>query len=122
MLPPQREMSIQEQHAFMAVKQQVQFLEMQVQAQDSLQLNTNATIASLNTTVARQADLIETQADKLTLVNALVDKDKWTKVPFTEGTFKCKNFGKKTMSLQFEPLAVYNKLISKKAESSKEDE
>lgn len=121
-LPPQREMSIQEQHTFMAIRQQIQMLEMQVETKDSLLLNHNSTIASLNTTVARQADLIETQADKLTLVNALVDKDKWTKVPFTEGTFKCKNFGKKTMSIQFEPLAVFNKLVNKKDESSKEDE
>jgi len=121
-LPPQKEMSIQEQHTFMAVRQQIQMLEMQVEAKDSLLLNHNSTIASLNTSIARQADLIETQADKLTLVNALVDKDKWTKVPFTEGTFKCKNFGKKTMSIQFEPLAVFNKLANKKDESSKEGE
>jgi hypothetical protein len=121
-LPPQRAMSIQEQHTFMIVKQQVQFLEMQVQTKDTLLLHNNATISSLNTTVARQADLIETQTDKLTLVNALVDKDKWTKVPFTEGTFKCKNFGKKTMSIQFEPLAAFNKLVNKKDESIKDDE
>jgi hypothetical protein len=121
-LPPQREMSIQEQHTFMAVKQQIQMLEMQVQAKDSLLLNNNATISSLNTTVARQANLIETQTEKLTLINALVDKDKWTQVPFTEGTFKCKNFGKKTMSIQFEPLAIYNKLVNKKDESNKDDE
>jgi hypothetical protein len=114
LLPPQRKMSIPEQHAFTAIKQQVQFMEMQIQSKDSLLLNSNATISSLNTTVATQANLIETQADKLTLINALVDKDKWTNIPFTEGTFKCKNFSKKNMSIQFEPLAIFNKLTNKK--------
>ena len=119
-LPPQREMSIQEQHSFMAIRQQVQLLEMQIQAKDSLLLNDNATISSLNATVATQANLIQTQADKLTLVNGLLDKDKWANVPFTEGIFKCKNFGKKTMSIKFEPLALYNKLDSNSEESDSE--
>jgi hypothetical protein len=120
LLPPEREMSIQEQHTFIAIKQQVQMLEMQVESQDFLLMNSKATITSLNTTIAVKDNLIETQADKLTLINALVDKEKWANVPFTEGTFKCKNFGKKTMSIQFEPLAAYNKLI--KNDSKKDDE
>lgn len=113
-LPPRQEMSSLEQHTFLAVKQQIQMLEMQIESKDSVIENKKSTIVSLNATITSHANTIDTQAGKLTLLNALVDKDKWSNVPFTEGTFKCKDLGKKTMSIQFEPLAIFKKLIKDK--------
>jgi disulfide oxidoreductase YuzD len=119
-IPKQNEMSIQYQHTLLAVKQQVQFLEMQIESKDAIRQNNNATIISLNTTIDTQKDKIQSQADKLTLINALVENDKWVNVPFTKGTLKCKDFGSKNISIQFEPLAIYNKLFNKKEDSDKE--